>query len=215
MAPAPRSGIRADARENREQLLEVAGQLFAERGLEAPLYLIPKLAGVGTATLYRHFPDRHALLSALAVRAADMFADVARTAATATSGWDKIVTYIDGVLAISLRAPWVDDVLEYARTNPPQGWQVGRWDQAIIESLGQAQEEGTIRSDITVTDVVFLPVLLTRLVPFPEPLRSTVITRQRSLMLDSLRPVGVDRPPLDGNPLTEQLLQTITRPRGH
>ncbi len=56
--------MRADARRNRERLLEVAAAAFAEHGEGASLDDIAKRAGVGTGTLYRHFPTRQALLEA-------------------------------------------------------------------------------------------------------------------------------------------------------
>ncbi|MEU5085701.1 helix-turn-helix domain-containing protein [Streptomyces sp. NPDC021356] len=56
--------MRADARRNYERLLRVAAQAFAEHGENASLDDIAKRAGVGSGTLYRHFPNRQALLEA-------------------------------------------------------------------------------------------------------------------------------------------------------
>ncbi|MFI6853742.1 TetR/AcrR family transcriptional regulator [Streptomyces sp. NPDC050416] len=56
--------MRADARRNYERLLKVAAEAFAEHGEGASLDDIAKRAGVGSGTLYRHFPTRHALLEA-------------------------------------------------------------------------------------------------------------------------------------------------------
>ncbi|GAA3139759.1 TetR/AcrR family transcriptional regulator [Streptomyces rameus] len=56
--------MRADARRNYERLLKVAAQAFAEHGESASLDDIAKRAGVGSGTLYRHFPTRQALLEA-------------------------------------------------------------------------------------------------------------------------------------------------------
>ncbi|MEU1475086.1 TetR/AcrR family transcriptional regulator [Streptomyces sp. NPDC001668] len=56
--------MRADARRNYERLLKVAAEAFAERGEGASLDDIAKRAGVGSGTLYRHFPTRQALLEA-------------------------------------------------------------------------------------------------------------------------------------------------------
>ncbi|MDQ0403097.1 TetR/AcrR family transcriptional regulator [Streptomyces sp. NBC_01723] len=56
--------MRADARRNRERLLAVAAEAFAERGEGASLDDIARRAGVGVGTLYRHFPTRQALLEA-------------------------------------------------------------------------------------------------------------------------------------------------------
>jgi AcrR family transcriptional regulator len=57
--------MRADAQRNRDRLVEVARQVFKERGLDAPLDEIARRAGVGPGTLYRHFPTREALHDAV------------------------------------------------------------------------------------------------------------------------------------------------------
>ena len=55
--------MRADARRNRQRLLDAALQVYAERGADdASLDEIARRAGVGIGTLYRHFPTRQALL---------------------------------------------------------------------------------------------------------------------------------------------------------
>ncbi|MFF0837125.1 TetR/AcrR family transcriptional regulator [Streptomyces sp. NPDC003388] len=56
--------MRADARRNYERLLRVAAEVFAEHGENASLDDIARRAGVGSGTLYRHFPNRRALLEA-------------------------------------------------------------------------------------------------------------------------------------------------------
>jgi AcrR family transcriptional regulator len=59
------SDLRADARRNRDELLDVARQVIAEEGVDASLRDIARRAGVGIGTLYRHFPTREALLAAI------------------------------------------------------------------------------------------------------------------------------------------------------
>lgn len=56
---------RTDALRNRERILETAAQVVAEQGTPASLRDIARRAGVGLGTLYRHFPNRDALLEAL------------------------------------------------------------------------------------------------------------------------------------------------------
>ena len=56
--------LRADAERNRERILAAARDVFAERGLDAPLESIARRAGVGQATLYRRFATRQDLLVA-------------------------------------------------------------------------------------------------------------------------------------------------------
>ncbi|WP_288194581.1 helix-turn-helix domain-containing protein, partial [uncultured Phyllobacterium sp.] len=51
--PSAAKGMRADARRNREKLLEVAAAVFSERGIEGSLEDIARRAGVGIGTLYR------------------------------------------------------------------------------------------------------------------------------------------------------------------
>ncbi|MFJ4254661.1 TetR/AcrR family transcriptional regulator [Microbacterium sp. NPDC090003] len=56
---------RSDALRNRQHILDIARQHFAEHGVSGSLDAIAKDAGVGPGTLYRHFPSRDALLAAL------------------------------------------------------------------------------------------------------------------------------------------------------
>ena len=56
---------RADARRNKEALLDAAAAIFVEAGVEAPVRDIAAKAGVGTGTIYRHFPTRADLIIAV------------------------------------------------------------------------------------------------------------------------------------------------------
>jgi AcrR family transcriptional regulator len=83
MTVDPVRGLRADARRNVERLVEVAAQVFAEQGPEAPLTEIARAAGVGTATLYRRFPTREDLLAAVYAGHVSALADRAEELAVA------------------------------------------------------------------------------------------------------------------------------------
>jgi AcrR family transcriptional regulator len=56
---------RADARRNQKTLLDAAAAVFVTSGVEAPIRAIATEAGVGTATIYRHFPTRADLILAV------------------------------------------------------------------------------------------------------------------------------------------------------
>ncbi|TWD84715.1 TetR family transcriptional regulator [Kribbella amoyensis] len=56
---------RADARRNKENLLDAAAAAFVDAGVEAPVRDIAARAGVGTGTIYRHFPTRADLIVAV------------------------------------------------------------------------------------------------------------------------------------------------------
>lgn len=62
---APPRPMRADARRNYERVLAEARSAFAEHGTDASLEDVARRAGVGIGTLYRHFPNRHALMNAV------------------------------------------------------------------------------------------------------------------------------------------------------
>lgn len=62
---------RADARQNADALVEAATALFAEAGVDVPARAIAVRAGVGVGTLYRHFPLRSDLISAVFRRELD------------------------------------------------------------------------------------------------------------------------------------------------
>ncbi|GAB7188489.1 helix-turn-helix domain-containing protein [Kitasatospora sp. Ki12] len=79
----PMRPMRADARRNAEKIVAAAGALIAEHGADASLEEVARRAGVGSATLHRHFPSRQALLEAvfkdrveaLCARARDLLTD--------------------------------------------------------------------------------------------------------------------------------------------
>jgi AcrR family transcriptional regulator len=63
MTPTPARAARADARQNLAALLDAARIVFARAGVDAPAREIAAEAGVGVGTLYRHFPNRAALVA--------------------------------------------------------------------------------------------------------------------------------------------------------
>lgn len=63
--------MRSDARHNVDALLEAAKAVFADAGVDAPVRSIAERAGVGVGTLYRHFPLRSDLISAVFRREMD------------------------------------------------------------------------------------------------------------------------------------------------
>lgn len=65
MKTSPQRPRRSDARRNRERLLVAARTVFAANGAHASLQGVAREAGVGIGTLYRHFPSREALYTAV------------------------------------------------------------------------------------------------------------------------------------------------------
>jgi AcrR family transcriptional regulator len=70
---------RADALRNRECIVEIARQAFAEGGAAVTLDDIVKRSGLGVGTLYRHFPTRDALIEAVYLSEVERMAEAQRT----------------------------------------------------------------------------------------------------------------------------------------
>jgi AcrR family transcriptional regulator len=108
-APGAARKPRADARRNRDGLLEAAKAAFAEVGPEASLEEIARRADVGIATLYRHFPTRDAIVEAVYRREVQQLANAAPRLieslppAEALRAWMRL--FIDYIAAKKVIAP--------------------------------------------------------------------------------------------------------------
>ena len=106
--------MRADARRNRERVLQAARAVFAEDGANASLNKIAQRAEVGAGTLYRHFPTRDALIEAVYRSEVEKLAvHQKRLAATlppldALRAWMNL--FIDHVAAKALIIPLMETV---------------------------------------------------------------------------------------------------------
>ncbi|MFK4068666.1 TetR/AcrR family transcriptional regulator [Streptomyces sp. NPDC029674] len=152
---------RADARRNRERILAAAREAFAEYGAEASLNEIVRRAGVGPGTLYRHFPTRPALLTAVLQDRIDTLCGHGDELLTADSP--------DGALSTWLRA-----FLAHARVNQGLGGALLVEEPEGPDALGsdchqriqdtahrlltRAQQSGTARPDLTAADLVQLVI---------------------------------------------------------
>lgn len=95
--------MRADARRNRENLLESAEAAFSAHGVEVSLEEIARKAGVGIGTLYRHFPTRDALVEAVYRREVELICEAA----------DQLLADLTPQEAL---AAWMQRFVRYAAT---------------------------------------------------------------------------------------------------
>ena len=86
--------VRADAQRNTDALLEAALAVFAASGVDAPVREIALKAGVGVGTVYRHFPQRSDLITAVFQREVDACADAAPTLAAAHAPGEALVQWM-------------------------------------------------------------------------------------------------------------------------
>ncbi|NKY09049.1 TetR family transcriptional regulator [Cellulomonas hominis] len=150
--PATSTGrpLRADAARNRARLLTVAAAALAEDG-DTPLETIAQRAGVGIGTLYRHFPERGALVeAAYRQEVADLcdsaaaLLDGAPTAVDALRAWmGRYVRYAATKrgMGAALRAAAGSDSSLFAETRT-------RIIAAIDTLLAAGRADGTVRGDV-------------------------------------------------------------------
>jgi AcrR family transcriptional regulator len=152
--------LRADARRNRERILQTAYTVFAAEGLAVPIDEIARRAGVGAGTVYRHFPTKESLLEAIVLaRVERLVAHAQHLIATAEpqSAFFDFFTYMVGeglanrALADGLAGVGID--VEAAASIAERDLQA-----VFAELLDRAQRAGVVREDIDAADVKALIV---------------------------------------------------------
>ncbi|HEX6358936.1 helix-turn-helix domain-containing protein [Actinophytocola sp.] len=95
--------MRADARRNRDRLVSVASEVVAEQGAEASLEEIARRAGVGSATLHRHFPTRLVLLDAVFAERVQALCDLGAELVEAADPGDALVRWLRELVRHAVR----------------------------------------------------------------------------------------------------------------
>ncbi|RPF35854.1 TetR/AcrR family transcriptional regulator [Streptomyces sp. TLI_185] len=158
VTPAPPRVMRADARRNYERLLTEARAAFAAHGTDASLEDVARRAGVGIGTLYRHFPNRHALLSAVFEEAVSDLLDRSHELLGAPEPCTALVTWLREIvthageyrgLALALMSVSSDNTSPLANCSGPMR-------EAGAALLDRAQQSGKVRKDVTITDLLQL-----------------------------------------------------------
>ncbi|WP_074374317.1 TetR/AcrR family transcriptional regulator [Vibrio spartinae] len=93
--------MRADAKKNYDNLLSIAWDVFAEQGANASLREVARRAGVGMGTLYRHFPNREALLEPILRERFDRLTQKADNLKSASASEDALVLWVQEVIAFT------------------------------------------------------------------------------------------------------------------
>lgn len=154
-APRP---MRADARRNCDLLIATAREVFTEKGAEAPLDEIAKRAGVGAGTLYRHFPNREALVEAVYRGEVDSLANHA-TELLAEYPPDEALTrwMREQVRFVNHRRGLAANLKPaLKRDSETMTWCRTRLVSAAEELLTKAAAAGTVRPDIEPFDLLRL-----------------------------------------------------------
>jgi AcrR family transcriptional regulator len=176
--------MRADARRNYEKVLAAAREAFAEGGESTALEEIARRAGVGIGTLYRHFPNRQALLEALYVNEVE---EVCRSAEELDSSdpWEALSGWFERLIAyLATKRALANELLNYLDHDAPL-FQTCRTSlfAAGEPLLKRAQEAGVVRPDVEFSDVMHMIIGIGK-IPSGDPQQINHILR---VALDGLR----------------------------
>jgi AcrR family transcriptional regulator len=185
----PSVRLRADAYRNRERIVAAARDALVEHGVEVSLDEIARRAGIGNATLYRHFPDRWELIRTVVLSVLTRAAEQGEAAlAEEPDPFEALRRFVHnaaderiGALC-PLLSDWVDKdsaVFRAARL---------RLEDVISAIVAAAQQSGGLRTDVAVGDILLIATQLTR----PLPGRGCMdlrgfMHRHLELLLDGLR----------------------------
>ena len=150
--------MRVDAQKNRSQILTVARDVVAEHGADASMRDLARRAGVGLATLLRHFPTREALFEALLCTHLDALTQKADELETSASADEALLTWFRELVVFTQSYRGVVAMMAAAHTDPDSALYASC---AAVHSAGaqlllRAQDEGTARADMTGDDLFAL-----------------------------------------------------------
>ena len=176
---------RADARRNYDKVLAAAREAFAEGGESTALEEIARRAGVGIGTLYRHFPNRQALLEAVYLEEVEV---ICRSAAKQLEGadpWEALNGWFEsfsGYLATkhALAAEllnYMDRDAQLFKASRAALWEAGE------PLLRRAQDARVVRPDVEIGDVISLVIGIAK-IPAADPRQTQHLLR---VALDGLR----------------------------
>jgi AcrR family transcriptional regulator len=190
-------------------LLGAAREVFAEQGVEARLDVIARRAGVGVATLYRHFPTRADLVEALFAERVDELLVVAQSALAEADAWAGLVWFLEAMLELQRGDRVLKEIfLRY----PPGEGRLARarqeMRQLFEQILARAREQGSLRADFTVSDLTMLLWSFAPVMDATAEASPRVWRRHLHWLLDGLRAESATaqtEPPLDDEQLSKAM----------
>ncbi|MFI5625944.1 TetR/AcrR family transcriptional regulator [Nocardioides sp. NPDC051685] len=189
---ASRRPKRADARRNYDAVVEAARAAFARDGVDTSIDEIARAAGVGNATLYRHFPTRDELI---AVALAENMAAVHTRGAELVGDEKPLAALREWLLAtidqISTYGGLPDSVLDAAgREGSLLGVTCGHMQETTRVLLKQAQDAGEIRRDVRMDELFDLAAGIAWVISRDRTADAARAARLLDLALDGLIPRG-------------------------
>lgn len=179
--------LRADAKRNRDKLLAAATEAFAEAGPDVALETVAARAGVGVGTLYRHFPNREALMVATYQHEVDALCAAAEHVLRAQPADEALRAWIERFAAYAATKRGMGEALLSALASDSAMYAETR--ERILDALrlllDAGAASGTLRADIDPEDVMRV-ISSIWYVPSGPQWRETIGNMLR-LIIDGLR----------------------------
>jgi AcrR family transcriptional regulator len=192
---------RADARANRLRILDVAEEVFGQGGESASTEEVARLAGVGIATVFRHFPTKAALLEAVLVRRFDRLRERAEALLSAADPGQAFLGFFRYLVADAPAKIGIAEALLEAGGD--SGGQAARASAELRRVFGallrRAQQSGVIRDDADLPEVYALLVGVSQATA-RQHLGEQVTARMLTIVFNGLAPHSRER---DTRPLPE------------
>lgn len=211
--------LRADARRNRELLVAAAREVFAERGLEAPLDEVARRARVSIGTLYNRFPSRTELADAAMAGLARESVRLAERALANPDPWQGLVEHLTALAELQATDKGFTDICVHSL--PPDSATErakARGHELFGALIERARRAGVLRPDIAPTDLGLLTWAVVRATDGVRTVAPDAWRRHLAILLDGLRADAAH--PLPGAPLDPEvvrrarLAQTSEQPGG-
>jgi AcrR family transcriptional regulator len=180
---------RVDARANRGRILDVAEEVFGKGGESASTEEVARLAGVGIATVFRHFPTKAALLQAVLVRRFDRLREQAEALlGTADPGTAFFDFFRHLVADAATKIAIADALLDAGGDGDGEAAQASNGlRRAVGELLRHAQQAGAVRDDVELPEVYTLLVAASRAAAH-SGIDDEVKARALAIIFDGLAP---------------------------
>ncbi|MEU1305776.1 TetR/AcrR family transcriptional regulator [Streptomyces shenzhenensis] len=148
---------RSDAERNRGRIIAAARTVFGRDGLNASMASVAREAGVGIATLFRHFPTKEELVVAVFTDRMEAYAQATDQALAAPDPWHGFTGYIQDVCAMQAADRGFADILTMSFTGAQALEELREQAyQGFLELIGRAKDSGQLREDFTSRDLVLL-----------------------------------------------------------
>ena len=186
---ATTSSTRSDAVRNRERIIATASTCFATEGVECQVSEIAKRAGLGNATVFRHFPSKSDLIVAVMRRRLQELVDEVREAAEGDDPGAALDRVVDAIGTMLVRDAALKQIAQVRFEGDAEMLAARDELFACIAGLvARAKAAGQVRADLEPIDLVLMLNGMCTAVGALEVAHPGVWRRYLNLLMSSVRP---------------------------